>query len=104
MFGVWTVEHLGLWHQHKLFSSLKEHVSRVQVELSDDAKYPIARVRTMPFQLWSSNYLDFDNVLFVLGLNKNLLLVWAREDKGFAVDFKNQHILIRPKESSLELS
>jgi hypothetical protein len=48
------------------------------------------------------NSLDFDNVLFVLGLTKNLLSVFVMEDKGFAIEFKNQQVLIRPKESSLE--
>ena len=60
----------------ELFLSLKEHVSRVQVELGDDAKYPIARVGTILLQLRSGNSLDFDSVLFVPSLKKNLLLVW----------------------------
>ena len=63
----------------ELFLSLKEHVSRVQVELGDDAKYPIARVGTILLQLRSGNSLDFDDVSFGLGLKKNLL----------AIEFKN---------------
>jgi hypothetical protein len=72
------------------FSSLKEHNSGVQVELGDDAKYPVAGVGTIPFQLQSGNSLDFDDVLFVPGLRKNLLSVSVMEDKGYAVEFKNQ--------------
>jgi hypothetical protein len=83
-----------------LFSSLKKQDSGVQVELGDDAKYPVAGVGTIPFQLESGNSLDFDDVLFVPGLRKNLLSVSVMEDKGFAVEFKNQQVLIRPKESS----
>ena len=59
----------------ELFSSLKEHVSRVQVELGDDAQYPIVRAGAIPFQFQSVNSLDFDYVLFVLGLKKNFLSV-----------------------------
>ena len=57
----------------ELFLSLKEHVSRVQVELGDDTRYPVAGVGTIPFQLQSSNSLNIDDVLFVLGPKKNLL-------------------------------
>jgi hypothetical protein len=59
------------------------------LRLGDDAKYPITRVDTIPFQLESSNSLDFDDVLFVLNIRKNLLSVSIIEDKGFAVEFKN---------------
>jgi hypothetical protein len=41
-------------------------------------------------------------VLFVPGLRKNLLSVFLMEGKGFAVEFKNQHVLIKSKDSSLE--
>jgi hypothetical protein len=84
----------------QLFSSLKKQDLGVHHEIGDDAKYPIAGVGTIPFQLKSSNSLDFDNVLFVPGLKKNLLSVSFMEDKGFVVEFKNQQILIMPKDSS----
>jgi len=84
----------------QLFSCLKKQDSRVQVELGDDAKYPVARVGTITFQLESSNSLDFDDVLFVPSLRENLLSVSVMEYKGFAVEFKNQQVYIRPKETS----
>jgi hypothetical protein len=86
----------------ELFSSLTEQDSGAQVELGDDAKYLVARVGTIPFRIQSGNSLYFDNVLFVPGLGKNLLSVLFMEDKGYAVGFKNQQVLIRPKESSPE--
>jgi hypothetical protein len=46
----------------QLFSSLKKQDLGVQVELGDDAKYPVARVGTIPFQLELGNYLDLDDV------------------------------------------
>jgi hypothetical protein len=53
-----------------------------------------------PSNLELGNSLDFDDVLFVPSLRKNLLLVSVMEDKGFAVEFKNQQVLIKPKEYS----
>jgi hypothetical protein len=58
-------------------------------ELGDDAKYLVARVGTIPFQLESCISLDFDDVLFVLGLRKNLFSVSVMEDKGYTIEFKN---------------
>jgi hypothetical protein len=47
------------------------------------------------------NSLDFD-VLFVPGLTKNLLSVFVMENKGFAVEFKNQQVPMRLNESNLD--
>ena len=66
----------------ELFSSLTKDISRVQVKLGDDAKYPIEGVGTIPFQLWLGNSLDLDNVLFVPGLKKDLLSILIMEYKG----------------------
>jgi hypothetical protein len=49
----------------------------------------VERFGTIPFQFEFGNSLDFDDVLFVPGLKKNLLLVLVMEDKGFAIEFKN---------------
>jgi hypothetical protein len=83
----------------KLFSSLKTQDSRVQDEIGDDANYPVTGVGTIPFQLELGNSLDFDDVFVVPGLGKNFLLVSVMEDKGFVVEFKNQQVLVRLKDS-----
>jgi hypothetical protein len=54
----------------------------------------------VPFQLKSGTSLEFDDVLFVPSLRKNLLSISFMEDKGFAVEFKNQQVLNKLKESS----
>jgi hypothetical protein len=99
----WYVDSGASWHMtstQQLFSSLKKQDSGIQVELGDDAKYPVARVGTIPFQLELANPLNFDDVLFVPGLGNNLLSILVMEDKGFTVKFKNQQVLIVPKESN----
>jgi len=83
----------------QLFSSFKKLDLGVQVDLGDDVKYQVAGVGTIPFQLKSGNYLDFEGVFFILGLMKNFLLVSVMEDKGFVVEFKNQQVLIGSKDS-----
>jgi hypothetical protein len=82
----------------QLFSSLKRQDLGVQVELGDDAKYAVVRVGTIPFQLELGNSLDFDDVLFVPGLTKNLVSVSVMEDNDFAIEFKNHQVLIRSKD------
>jgi hypothetical protein len=70
--NAWYVDSGASCHMtspHQLFSSLTKD-SGVQVKLRDDAKYPVASVGTIPFQLESGNSLDFDNVLYVLDLRK----------------------------------
>jgi hypothetical protein len=83
----------------QLFSSLTEQDSGVQLELGDDAKYSVVGIGTIPFQLESGNSLDVNDVLFVFGLKKKLLSISVIEDKGFVVEFKNEKVLIMPKES-----
>jgi hypothetical protein len=100
--NVWYVDNRASCHMtstRQLFSSLTKQDSRVQVELSDDAKSPVGGVGTIPSQLESSSPLDFDH-LFVPGVKKNLLSISIMEDKDFAVEFKYQQVLIKPKEYS----
>jgi hypothetical protein len=83
----------------ELFLGLTEKDSRVQVELGDDAKYPVAGVGTIPFRLHPGNSLDFDNILFFPSLRKNLLLVSVMEDKGYAVQCCMEQERFRESES-----
>jgi hypothetical protein len=100
--NVWYVNSGASRHTtstQELFSSLTEKDSRVWVELGDDAKYLVAGVGTIPFQLQSGNSLDFDNILFVLGLRKNLFLVLVMEDKGYALQCCTEWEHFRESES-----
>jgi hypothetical protein len=62
---------------------MKKEDSRIQVELGDDAKYPVAGVGTIPFQLKSGNSLDFDIVLFVPVLSEPFGTSGIRESNRF---------------------
>jgi hypothetical protein len=50
----WYVDSKASQHMtsaQQCFTSLKKQDSRVQVELDDDARYPLVGVGTIPFQL-----------------------------------------------------
>jgi hypothetical protein len=53
------------------------------VELGDDKCYKIEGVGFISFRLESGVMLHVDEVLYVPGLRKNLLLVATLEDKGY---------------------
>jgi len=72
---------------HELFTSLTKQDSGVHVELGNDAKYTVKGVGTILFQLELGSSLEVKDMLFVLGLKKNLLSVSIMEDKGFVVEF-----------------
>lgn len=94
----WYVDSGASWHMtstRQLFSSLIDQDLGVEVE--DDAKNPVVGVGTIPFQLKSGNSSDFDDVLLVPSLDKDLLLVSVMENKGYAIEFNNQHVLITSK-------
>jgi hypothetical protein len=76
MRNLWYVDSGAYRHMtssRQLFSIMKKQDSRVHVELGDDPKYLIVEFGTIPFQLDSGNYLDFDDVMFLPGL-RNIFL------------------------------
>jgi len=81
---------------------LTEKESSLQVELGDNTKYPVRGVRKTSFQLETGERLHLRNVLYVLGLKKNLLSISTLEDKGYRVAFVDGHVLAWPKGSSID--
>ena len=62
----------------------------MQVEVGDDAMYPIAKVEFIAFQMPSSDILDLTSVLYVPSLTKNLLSVLLMTDVGYMANFDDQ--------------
>ena len=93
-------------------SSVSRHMSRyksgltnfrkksfiVQVELGDDASCEIKGIGSISSQLDSGSIIHIDEILYVLGLKKNLILVAILEDKGYKVTFMDGKALLCPKE------
>jgi hypothetical protein len=71
--------------------SLTEKNSSLQVELGDNARYAVKGVGTTSFQLESGNSLNMNDVLFVPGLRKNLLLWMDKFLYGLRIQTLTQH-------------
>jgi len=78
---------LHMTEARELFSHLTEKDSGIHVELGDDAKYSMKGEGTILFQPGSSGSFDAQDVLYVLGLRKNLISISIMEDMGFAIIF-----------------
>jgi hypothetical protein len=79
--------------------SFAEHV-----ELGDDKCYKVEGIGSISFKLETGARLHVDEVLYVLGLKKNLPLVATLEDKGYWVIFKDKKALLWAKGSHLSTS
>ena len=62
-----------------------EHESPNKVKLGDDYKYPIKGSGLASYKLDSRKSLKMKDVLYVLGLKKNLLSITALDTKGIRV-------------------
>jgi hypothetical protein len=71
------------------------------VELGDEKCYNIEAVGSISFRLEYGARLHVDEVLYVPGLKRNLLLVATLEDKGYWVIFKDRKALLWYKGSHL---
>ena len=69
------------------FSQLKEKDMHFDIELGDDGKYLTRGVSTISFERDSGSSFHLRDVLYVLGLKKNLVSVATLEDKGYDVIF-----------------
>ena len=80
---IWYIDNGASSHMtgHKrFFRDLQEGGTSIHVELGDDAQYQVQGVGTVSFQRESGKPLSFVDVLYVLGLTKNLISVSTMED------------------------
>ena len=68
-------------------SNLKEKQFSCMVELGDNSTYPILGVGSTSFHLNSGDMIHMDEILYVLGLKKNIFAVSVLEGKCFRVIF-----------------
>jgi hypothetical protein len=85
----------------EILSDFKTKSFAEQVELGDDKYYKIEGVGSISFRLESGAMLHVDEVLYVLGLRKNLLSVGTLQDKAYWVIFKDMKALLWAKGSHL---
>jgi len=68
-------------------SNLVEKKTNLEIILGDNATYPVKGIGTVTPHLNQGQTLYLQEVLFVLDLKKNLVSIFAMEDKGFKVTF-----------------
>jgi hypothetical protein len=81
------------------FSILKEEEMDLVIEMGNNAKCRGTSHGEVTFQREFGKPLMVRDVLYVLGMTKNLISVSALEDKGCVVSFQNGKVYIRPKDS-----
>ena len=73
--SIWYIDNGASSHmtrQKRFFKDLQEGGTGIHIELGDDARYQAQGVGTVSFQRESGKSLSFVDVLYVLGLTKNL--------------------------------
>jgi hypothetical protein len=65
------------------------------VELGDDGKYPVTGLGSISFRMPPREVLELHEVLYVLGMTKNLLSVSCLTDLKCRVEFDDQEVIIR---------
>ena len=77
------------------FINMYEHESPNKVNLGDDYQYPIKGSGEASYKLDSGKSLKMKDVLYVLGLKKNLLSISTLDAKGIRVAFVDAQVLMR---------
>ena len=64
----------------------------MRVDLGDNTKYIVEGIGSMEFQIDSGGVMEVNEVLYELGLDKNLLSISAIEERGLKVNFKGGEV------------
>jgi hypothetical protein len=83
-------------------SNLNEKKTSHKVDLGDKITYPVEGFGQASIKLKTCNNVHLSNVLYVLGLEKNLVSISFLEDKGNQIDFVDGKVLSWHKDSSIE--
>jgi hypothetical protein len=83
-------------------SNLNEKKTSYKVELGDKTTYPVEGFGQAAIKMKTGNYVHLSNVLYVPGLEKNLVSISCLEDKGNRIAFVDGKVLSWHKDSSIE--
>ena len=73
-----------------------------KVTLGDDYKYPIKGIGESRYKLDYGTSMEMKEVLYVLGLKRNLLSISTLDKKGYRVSFIYGQVLLWMKGNTLE--
>ena len=88
--------------ESKQLHTLSKEPSPHAVELGDNKVYVVRGVGSTSLKLENGSKLHLNNILYVLGLKKNLLSISCLEDKGKRVAFVDGKLLVWGKYSSID--
>jgi hypothetical protein len=83
---------------------LNEKKTYYKVKLGDKKTYPVEGIGQPSIKLKSDNNVHLSNVLYVLGLEKNLVSISCLEDKGNRIAFVDGEVLSWSRDSNIENS
>ena len=81
---------------------LSKHESPHKVKLGDDYEYPIKGSGESSYNIDSGNSMKMKDVLFVPGLKKNILSIFALDAKGMRVACVDGQVLMWPKGKTID--
>ena len=67
------------------------------MELGDGSNFDIKGVGSTNIQLDLGTLINVEEILYVLGLKKNVISVTVLEDKGYSVTFSEEKVLVWSK-------
>ena len=83
------------------FVNMSKHDSTQKLKLQDDYQYPIKGSGEASYKLDSRKSLNIKNVIYVQGLNNNILSISSVDAKGMRVSLFDGQFIMCPKEKIL---
>jgi hypothetical protein len=105
--NTWLIDNGASRHMTDLRNHLTHFVEKethIHVVLGYDAKYNVRGVGTSTFQLDLDMKLKLEKVLYVPGMKRNLVSIFALEDKGYKITFSEGRVLAWHKDSHIRFS
>jgi len=79
----------------EFFGSLKEKDLKLYIEFVDNGRYSTKGIGTVTFNRETSSRIQLKDVMYLLGLKKNLIFVVILYDRGYAVFFSKWKAFFR---------
>jgi hypothetical protein len=102
---MWIIDSGSSRHMTRVqarLSNLNEKKTSYKVELGDKTTYHVEGFGQASIKMKIGNYVHLRNVLYVPGLEKNLVMISFLEDKGNIIDFMDGKVLSWHKDSNIE--
>jgi hypothetical protein len=102
--NTWLIDSGASRHMTGLRDHLTHFIEKethLHVVLGDDARYNVRGVGTSTFQLDSDMELQLNEVIYVAEMKRNLVSIYALEDKGYKITFSEGRVLAWHKDSHI---